>query len=905
MSERVILDPAEGGSGLYELDISDWIRAEPGPDWGDAAVAAYMADQTYGSAPVDYRVPNRMITLPLVLRTKTGASFDTIRTLVQGKVTRWQQEGGVLKRVTSNGGTVFADIVNASLKEGGAWSQAWKDYDVDAQIELETLPEFYENEIALPDHVETTLPEITFTEVNIKGDYPARVRWVVDEDQGQNQLGLMWCTRARHYSAGTTAAMAYEAELMTPLDTAARAALTGASGGTVVTHGTLSTNWTPVLSTNLPGNTFLTHEGTYRWLARYRTTSGTAVSIRGIYDVGDLVNPTENNAWYHPAGTAGTAFYIADLGEIRLQATGIGVHRWQGQIQGRGVVGSAENLSIDRVWFQCLDESAGMLRAPALITSQGLVTYSARDSFNQSAGTLNGKTAEVGGVWATTLGTAGDFSVNGAGSCTRAAVNDPGGFTGRFAVSGVSGFASQAVQVDITHPQEATASQGGVLARYTDTNNHFKAYIEWFVPGGRRMIAHKATTAGGIVSLMTSTIIPEQVVGTNTRMLAIISAGGGWWVYLGETLQGRLTLVASGWDPDLASTGTLASGKPGFYDSWPSPTASTRVYDNFLAWSPNQDAVAFASQSAQLTTRNGMLREDSTGTAYGPSARVEGDLPRLPISGPEGRTVQVMTKLSRGDFDTQPDTGIDDTSVQGNYRPCWLYVPKTLEIPETIAGLELWLRPEGLPSSGSISSWRDDSGNSRNATASGSGTPTVVTSALDGYSCASFVTDDFLTCTGITASDATRTIIVVARHDGGASTNYFWTLDNINGEACVGASSSTQLIYVRNEAFSTQNLGGATASNWNALTIRYNSTSSVDFFPNGGSATNFDPRNEYSTSGATMILGARLGAQFLNGRIAEVLVYNSALAGTGSSGTLSALLGYISRKYPTLGSFGT
>jgi len=69
-----------------------------------------------------------------------------------------------------------------------------------------------------------------------------------------------------------------------------------------------------------------------------------------------------------------------------------------------------------------------------------------------------------------------------------------------------------------------------------------------------------------------------------------------------------------------------------------------------------------------------MIREDSTGTAYGPVSQVIGDLPRLPPT-VQGRTTEVFIKASRGDFDTLPDTGIDDLSARITYRPVWLTVP--------------------------------------------------------------------------------------------------------------------------------------------------------------------------------------------------------------------------------------
>ena len=94
-----------------------------------------------------------------------------------------------------------------------------------------------------------------------------------NSEPGASQLGLMWHTRGRNYSPAEGAAWALEAEALTPLDTAAEASLTGASGGKVITHESLSTEWTPVLSTNLKSGEPLTHQGLYNVIVRAYTTS--------------------------------------------------------------------------------------------------------------------------------------------------------------------------------------------------------------------------------------------------------------------------------------------------------------------------------------------------------------------------------------------------------------------------------------------------------------------------------------------------------------------------------------------------------------------------------------------------------------------------------------------------------
>lgn len=95
--------------------------------------------------------------------------------------------------------------------------------------------------------------------------------------------------------------------------------------------------------------------------------------------------------------------------------------------------------------------------------------------------------------------------------------------------------------------------------------------------------------------------------------------------------------------------------------------------DNFASWAPTADAAMYASRSAQLTT-DGVFRQDTSGTAYGPVNHI-GPYPRIPPSGLESRKVEIYLKGSRGDFDQIPDTGIDDISARPFYRPSWLLIP--------------------------------------------------------------------------------------------------------------------------------------------------------------------------------------------------------------------------------------
>lgn len=406
MAEKIVLDPSEETLSRFEFDITGWIGAD-GADWGEAAIEASMADQTIGASPVDYRIPNRIVTIPLTLVARGAITALTARTRVQQKVGLFQREGGVVKRITAGGGIVYADVVNATLALSSVSGiESRLGIDIDASLVLECRPDFWGSEITLADHTETTLPEITVTETSVGGNYPAgnRVRIVVDDDSAHNQRGLFGGIRSRHYSSDDKAALSYQAEGLQALDTATSTALAGASGGNVVRHGTLSTNWTPVLGTTLGGTADLIHTGSYRVRARVYSTSGTAVRTRLAWGVNDLANPVINPEARMPGDSN---FYVVDYGEIRLDPQPIGTHRWKGQIQAAGDLGG-ESVSIDRIWFQPISEGAWQLKAPAP-ASISPTTFSVRSEFNTETGAITGGTLAQGGVW-TGAGDADDFT---------------------------------------------------------------------------------------------------------------------------------------------------------------------------------------------------------------------------------------------------------------------------------------------------------------------------------------------------------------------------------------------------------------------------------------------------------------------------------------------------------------
>jgi hypothetical protein len=660
--EQIVLDPSEVADFRSELPINaDVIRVRAeGVDWGNAEIQAYMADQSRGSSPVDFRVPNRTVTIPIVVRASDAYTFNEARRQLQNKVALFQREGGWIKRVLAGGVRVlYGEVVNASLKMSADWLSAYRDADIGVELVLELLPDFFGDEVDLGTFSETTDAALVFTVTDVAGDYPARCRIVVDEADGDRQRGLFWGIRSRHYSPLATAQLRYEADALTPLGAA------GTASGLVFLTSPPPL-WTPIMSTDLAGTGPLTHKGGYRVLARAKTVdSEDEAYLRLVWGGPDLALVSENS----PArlGYTETGFAVVDLGEVRLDPATAGTHRWRGQIQGKST--TASQIQIDKLWFVPIDEAAGRLSAPLQPVSTNPATV--RDLFNQAAGTLNGGTVGTGGgTWAVTRdGGAADFTVD-ATNHQLAVAGTADGWRG--AVAGTATLTSCLVSLDFywTAYDEDMPPYVALRARWVDASNSIRAA---FVPELGYVWIERLTSpsTGAIHAIAPQGRIPPDMWHT-ARLLVTADGFVACWLSPRGALPGAP--ACQGYIAAAATGGALASGRVGFDDSWFGSGAMFRLFDNFEAAAVDPDAVIHPSQSVQIAT-GGVVREDASGVGYGPVLKATGDLPRLPPSGYEGRTVELIVKASRGDLDGLSDLAVDDISAKVYYRPSWLFVP--------------------------------------------------------------------------------------------------------------------------------------------------------------------------------------------------------------------------------------
>jgi hypothetical protein len=167
---------------------------------------------------------------------------------------------------------------------------------------------------------------------------------------------------------------------------------------------------------------------------------------------------------------------------------------------------------------------------------------------------------------------------------------------------------------------------------------------------------------------------PYYAPATWRTLQLYVDANGNWAAWFGT--RGALTFepLLAGQDSVLATAGALATGKPAFYEAWPTTYVVTRYYDNFAAWVPTADAAMFPGQSVELRSDQ-VNREDNLGVLWQRPSSYEGDYPVIPPAGAEARSVRVIVKACRNDPTIMADAAIDDISYRMTVTPRYLVLP--------------------------------------------------------------------------------------------------------------------------------------------------------------------------------------------------------------------------------------
>lgn len=214
--------------------------------------------------------------------------------------------------------------------------------------------------------------------------------------------------------------------------------------------------------------------------------------------------------------------------------------------------------------------------------------------------------------------------------------------------------------------------------------------------------------------------------------------------------------------------------------------------------------------------------------------------------------------------------------------------------PSDLANLSAWYKGDaitGLSDGDPVGTWEDSSAANNDATSGGSNRPTYKTSILDSKAVVRFDgTDDYLGIPAATSS--ARTIVMVARKAGLSSSSKLLCGFAIGSQLYQNTGDGSGYNYYATEALGVQNIGGSPDS-WNIVVLKYNSTSSADVYLNGGTATNFNPWDDFSSQTTIFMCAYSATNGFGDYDVAEWIVYDDAK----STGDLNDIGNYLADRF--------
>lgn len=625
----VIIDPSAAIEGRTELNLNNEAIqiTQEGINWGDAQVKPYLAEQQWGETPVSYRVPNRLVTIPLGLgMNHPGQEEVGARVLLQEKVAQLQREGGVLYRQRNStfagSAAMYMDIVGATLTLPDQWGET-AEVESNVILQLECLPDFFGKTTELAEvtgagRISSVL-KVGVAEAVIAGDYPGRATIQLHNTGSHNIRGLIYGFRCRNYSSASTAALCISAYHMTPINGAKQETDGGAyEGHCVILESPPKESWVPMLSTDLSGTGPLTHVGSYQVWARVSVGASAPTRFRLAWSLDDATAPTYNTAAF--AVGKGGEWEMLNLGQVNIEKAPVGEHWWRGVVQVEVNSGEVVGILVDSLEFQPLDECAGVLRAAASASPVSLTRTSKPGTSENDTGLLPGTSwtspASLGeGHELTHLKTSGEEF-----GCAYIAKNLGLGLASGDTIHGIEVSLTYALLIEeIYHP-------------YGEFN------IELF--GGRGL------SGAGYSQQLNAGTSGTLTFGGPTALW------GTTWTYtqLNETATGIAILEARTFG------NTLYIEKASF-------TVYYTKYETELV----EDAVVYESREASLRW-TGCWREDSGSGGYARVSSEQGSLPRIPPSGIEGKPVQMYVRVSRGTLEEgQGDPNINNFAATVSY----------------------------------------------------------------------------------------------------------------------------------------------------------------------------------------------------------------------------------------------
>jgi hypothetical protein len=593
--------------------------------------------------------------------------FEAIVGDLEEKLAKLRDEGGSYSR-PFRAGRLLLDVEGLGGGSDGAYEgRRWIQRGQRFAWALECLPHGRGEEQLRELRSQTTDPVLVFTETLIPGSVRALGELEIADTVATARRGCVAALEVPDYDyTAATAALYYQAETLTPLGDSVLAASAGAVGaGNNTIKSVLESNWRQLASTKIAASgKHLTHVGVFRIFARVRAAGFVeAGDLQYLLEwgQGDLVERSRNEAAVIAASQSG-GYFLLDLGLVRIEKAKVGAQRWEGVILGRSnsPTGSFKPESfIDDLRIVPVSHAYLKARAPRpkLAAATSLTNL---DNFNQTAGVLNGKTADKGGVWAT-LGAATDLQVS---TVADALTGMPAAHLWREASgerkailpTSIAG----AVAARVTARRELTETQlhQGLFLRYVDASNYARVNYDVVknVDGTFSHRVYVIVLVAGVPYVVNSVDVPQSAA---QDIVAYALASGylaAFRLDIGGAIPPEPLIEIQ--EAVLATGGTLASGKTGIYD-YATAATDRRTFDGFQTWVPSEP-VLIASGRRLRWRHDGVQREDAAGGDQWSEVGYEGDPLYIPPATKEKRVARAIVFPTRGDLETVPDSGASD-----------------------------------------------------------------------------------------------------------------------------------------------------------------------------------------------------------------------------------------------------
>lgn len=351
-------------------------------------------------------------------------------------------------------------------------------------------------------------------------------------------------------------------------------------------------------------------------------------------------------------------FQEVDLGVVHIGSSS----DWEGVVEAY----TDASTSLIRVdYVEVLPaERYGKATSPIRIdTADSFVAY---DTFDQSAGPLDGDTPTIGPAWVRS-GDSTDYQISGTGIVTRTATSDSAGLNnGCFAMAGTTVLTNTGIAVDFEVSALVANHVLGFATRYDATND---CMIFRTHPATGSVVLE---TAGG--SLIGVFFGEPLEIDTRYTIAFLAFATGLWagWLQRAGTSFGKPLMV--GRYSQFATGGTYEDGAAGIFDHHPGGTALTRTFDNFRLWEPTVIPGVCAPSQDMLITHDAADLYDAAGANLAPVPRYRGSRFFIPPSGDQSKTTRLVTKMREFVTDEVRDANMNvsenlDHEVTISYRP--------------------------------------------------------------------------------------------------------------------------------------------------------------------------------------------------------------------------------------------